>query len=56
MNKALEAIQVREGAQATPRQGDTAPGYDADIALVDPHARFIVRARRKRNPSGLHAV
>ncbi|WP_067815458.1 dihydroorotase [Nocardia inohanensis] len=27
-----------------PGKGDLAPGFDADIALVDPHARWTVRA------------
>jgi len=26
------------------KQGDIAPGYDADIAIVDPRESFVVRA------------
>jgi allantoinase len=32
------------------RKGDIAPGYDADLALVDPAKRFTVRAAD--SPSG----
>ena len=31
-------------------KGDIAPGFDADIALVDPHETFVVRAA-KSNPN-----
>jgi len=27
-----------------PSKGDIAPGYDADIAIVDPHESFVVRS------------
>jgi allantoinase len=34
------------------RKGDIAPGYDADIALVDPHESFTVRAVESESVQG----
>ena len=31
-----------------PSKGDIAPGYDADIAIVDPHESFVVHAAESR--------
>ena len=33
-------------------KGDIAPGYDADIALVDPHESFVVRAAGSESDQG----
>jgi len=33
-------------------KGDLAPGYDADIVLVDPHERFVVRAAESESQQG----
>jgi allantoinase len=33
-------------------KGDIAPGYDADIALVDPHESFVVRAAGSQSVQG----
>jgi allantoinase len=33
-------------------KGDIAPGYDADIALVDPRAKFVVRAAESESHQG----
>jgi allantoinase len=33
-------------------KGDIAPGYDADIVLVDPGARFVVRAAQSQSHQG----
>ena len=33
-------------------KGDIAPGYDADIALVDPHESFVVRAADSESVQG----
>src|SRR3954452_7089910 len=33
-------------------KGDIAPGYDADIALVDPHKSFVVRAAESESMQG----
>jgi len=33
-------------------KGDIAPGFDADIALVDPHERFVVRAEQSESKQG----
>jgi len=33
-------------------KGDIAPGYDADIALVDPHESFVVRAADSQSVQG----
>ena len=33
-------------------KGDIAPGFDADIALVDPHETFIVRAADSESEQG----
>jgi allantoinase len=33
-------------------KGDIAPGYDADIAIVDPHASFVVRAAESQSHQG----
>jgi allantoinase len=35
-----------------PSKGDLAPGYDADIALVDPDVRFTVRASESESTQG----
>ena len=37
-------------------KGDIAPGYDADIVLVDPHESFVGARRRVRIRAGLHAL
>ena len=37
-------------------KGDIAPGYDADIVLVDPHESFVVHAVGVRIQAGLFAV
>jgi len=34
------------------RKGDIAPGYDADIALVDPHESFRVHAAESESKQG----
>jgi allantoinase len=34
------------------RKGDIAPGYDADIALVDPNESFVVRAIESESEQG----
>ena len=34
------------------RKGDIAPGYDADITLVDPHETFVVRAAESESVQG----
>jgi allantoinase len=33
-------------------KGDIAPGYDADIVIVDPHASFVVRAAESESVQG----
>src|SRR5262249_17155770 len=33
----------RRGASASPAKGDIAVGYDADLALLDPTRRFVLR-------------
>jgi allantoinase len=33
-------------------KGDIAPGFDADIALVDPHELFVVRASESESKQG----
>jgi len=33
-------------------KGDIAPGYDADIVLVDPGATFVVRAAQSQSHQG----
>ena len=33
-------------------KGDIAPGFDADIALVDPHESFVVRAAESQSKQG----
>jgi allantoinase len=33
-------------------KGDIAPGYDADIALVNPHETFVVRAAESESGQG----
>jgi allantoinase len=33
-------------------KGDIAPGYDADIALVDPHESFVVRSAESESVQG----
>jgi allantoinase len=33
-------------------KGDIAPGYDADIAIVDPHETFTVRAAESESKQG----
>jgi allantoinase len=33
-------------------KGDIAPGYDADLVLVDPHERFVVRAAESESQQG----
>jgi allantoinase len=33
-------------------KGDIAPGFDADIALVDPHESFVVRAAESESVQG----
>ena len=33
-------------------KGDIAPGYDADLVLVDPHERFVVRAADSPSQQG----
>ena len=33
-------------------KGDIAPGYDADIAIVDPHASFVVRTAESQSHQG----
>jgi allantoinase len=33
-------------------KGDIAPGYDADIVLVDPHESFVVRAANSESEQG----
>ena len=33
-------------------KGDIAPGYDADIAIVDPHDVFVVRATESESKQG----
>ena len=35
-----------------PSKGDIAPGYDADIAIVDPHESFVVRAAESQSVQG----
>jgi len=35
-----------------PTKGDIAPGYDADIVLVDPHESFVVRAADSESEQG----
>jgi allantoinase len=34
------------------QKGDIAPGFDADIALVDPHESFVVRAAESESKQG----
>jgi allantoinase len=34
------------------QKGDLAPGFDADIALVDPHESFVVRAAESESQQG----
>jgi len=34
---------TRRGASASPAKGDIAVGYDADLALLDPTRRFVLR-------------
>jgi allantoinase len=33
-------------------KGDIAPGYDADIAIVDPHESFVVHAAESESVQG----
>jgi allantoinase len=33
-------------------KGDIAPGYDADIAIVDPHEHFVVHAAESESKQG----
>jgi allantoinase len=33
-------------------KGDIAPGYDADIAIVDPHESFVVHADQSESVQG----
>jgi allantoinase len=33
-------------------KGDIAPGYDADIVLVDPHESFVVHAAESESKQG----
>jgi allantoinase len=33
-------------------KGDIAPGFDADIALVDPHESFVVRSAESESVQG----
>ena len=33
-------------------KGDIAPGYDADIAIVDPHESFVVHAAESESHQG----
>jgi allantoinase len=33
-------------------KGDIAPGFDADIVLVDPHASFVVHAAESESDQG----
>jgi allantoinase len=33
-------------------KGDIAPGYDADIVLVDPHSKFVVHAAESESHQG----
>ena len=35
-----------------PSKGDIAPGYNADIAIVDPHESFVVRAAESESEQG----
>ena len=35
-----------------PSKGDIAPGYDADIVIVDPHENFVVRAAESKSEQG----
>ncbi|MGC1823126.1 MAG: amidohydrolase family protein, partial [Pseudolabrys sp.] len=35
-----------------PSKGDIAPGCDADIAIVDPHESFVVRASESESVQG----
>ena len=35
-----------------PTKGDIAPGYDADIVIVDPHESFVVRAAESESEQG----
>jgi allantoinase len=35
-----------------PSKGDIAPGYDADIVIVDPHESFVVRAAESESEQG----
>jgi allantoinase len=35
-----------------PSKGNIAPGYDADIAIVDPHESFVVRAAESVSEQG----
>jgi allantoinase len=35
-----------------PTKGDIAPGYDADIAIVDPHESFVVCATESESKQG----
>jgi allantoinase len=35
-----------------PGKGDIAPGYDADIAIVDPHESFVVHAAESESVQG----
>jgi allantoinase len=34
------------------RKGDVAPGYDADLVLVDPDQAFMVRAQESESTQG----
>ena len=34
------------------QKGDIAPGYDADLVLVDPHESFVVRAAESESKQG----
>ena len=36
-------------------KGDIAPGYDADIVLVDPNSKFVVRAADSEVPPRLYS-
>jgi dihydroorotase-like cyclic amidohydrolase len=45
----LEAGAARFGL---PSKGNIAPGYDADIAIVDPHESFVVRAAESVSEQG----
>jgi len=57
----LQALMPREAAHLVAasakrfgllRKGDIAPDFDADIALVDPHESFVVRAAESESKQG----